>query len=237
MNKQRILAIGDIHGNLIGLRQVLDRARFNVANDLIIFLGDYVDGHPMSAEVVQEILSIPEENRICLLGNHDYWCRDFLVSGKREWMWTTQGGQATIESYIKNPEYMTGTEHREFFENLLPYYELEHEGQRYAFVHGGWLSEQGLGHDREEVYMWDRSLYSNMLTNGAISNARMEKYDAVFVGHTTTESTHLDLKPVTLGKLTNLDQGGGWTGKITIMDVVTRDYWQSDAGIYGNPSR
>ena len=41
--ESRTLVIGDIHGGLKALVQVLDRATIN-ENDTLIFLGDYVDG-------------------------------------------------------------------------------------------------------------------------------------------------------------------------------------------------
>ena len=28
----------------------------------------------------------------------------------------------------------------------------------------------------------------------------------------------------------NLDTGGGWFGKVSIMDVKTKEFWQSDNG-------
>jgi serine/threonine protein phosphatase 1 len=35
-------------------------------------------------------------------------------------------------------------------------------------------------------------------------------------------------KPLHLGNLWALDQGAGWGGKLTLMDVNTHEYWQSD---------
>lgn len=34
--------------------------------------------------------------------------------------------------------------------------------------------------------------------------------------------------PVKALNVYNLDTGGGWEGKVTIMDVDTKGYWQSD---------
>ena len=49
---KRTLAIGDIHGGLKALKQVLERANVN-ENDKLIFLGDYVDGWSESSQVIQ----------------------------------------------------------------------------------------------------------------------------------------------------------------------------------------
>ena len=47
----RKLVIGDIHGGLKALKQVLERANVT-QNDTLIFLGDYVDGWSESPEVL-----------------------------------------------------------------------------------------------------------------------------------------------------------------------------------------
>jgi serine/threonine protein phosphatase 1 len=47
----RTLVIGDIHGGLKALVQLLERAKIT-PEDEIIFLGDYVDGWSDSANVV-----------------------------------------------------------------------------------------------------------------------------------------------------------------------------------------
>ena len=53
-------------------------------------------------------------------------------------------------------------------------------------------------------------------------------YKTVFIGHTHTELDYPDCKPVKIANLWNLDQGAGWEGKLTVMDVDTFKYWQSD---------
>jgi serine/threonine protein phosphatase 1 len=35
-------------------------------------------------------------------------------------------------------------------------------------------------------------------------------------------------EPIYGGHVWNLDTGGGWEGKLTIMDIDTEQYWQSD---------
>jgi serine/threonine protein phosphatase 1 len=34
--------------------------------------------------------------------------------------------------------------------------------------------------------------------------------------------------PLRYCEVTDLDTGGGWEGKLTIMDLDTREFWQSD---------
>ncbi|MBM3246586.1 MAG: hypothetical protein FJZ13_04585, partial [Candidatus Omnitrophica bacterium] len=36
------------------------------------------------------------------------------------------------------------------------------------------------------------------------------------------------LQPIHVCNVWNIDTGAGWSGKLTIMDVDTKEYWQSD---------
>jgi len=73
---------------------------------------------------------------------------------------------------------------------------------------------------------WDRSLFT-----GAKSGAKSQSpfkatkvFKEVYIGHTATRS-HL---PENYGNLWNLDSGCGWHGKLTVMDIDTKEYWQSN---------
>ena len=46
MQYRRILAVGDIHGMYKKLIALMDMVRFNPAEDLLVFLGDYIDRGP-----------------------------------------------------------------------------------------------------------------------------------------------------------------------------------------------
>ena len=74
--------------------------------------------------------------------------------------------------------------------------------------------------------MWDRAMVFSL----AVDPAHVLGYRHVYVGHTTTQAKEFggDTLPVTLANVTLLDTGGGWDGKLTIMDVDTHEYWQSD---------
>ena len=52
----------------------------------------------------------------------------------------------------------------------------------------------------------------------------------VFIGHTKTINEYPDGKPVRRANLWNIDTGAGSWGKLTMMDVDTYEYWQSDFG-------
>ncbi|QHT66408.1 metallophosphoesterase [Rhodocytophaga rosea] len=69
----KIIAIGDIHGKSVWIRASQD----NKEADLVIFLGDYVDGSLSNQEIydnlhtILEIKKLMPEKVILLIGNHD----------------------------------------------------------------------------------------------------------------------------------------------------------------------
>lgn len=230
----RYFAIGDIHGSYRGLKQCLGRSNFNYEEDTLIGIGDYVDGYPESHLVVEELLKI--KNFIGIMGNHDQYFLNFLEFRVKDPNWINQGGQATFDAYFKNPDMLNSEAHQSFFKKLHLYYILELEGKKYGFVHGGWTSFKGLGHEvNKETYYWDRSLWERSMSRGYYPwvDKVWGDLDYAFIGHTTTERTRAfrgKNPPMTgyKGKLINLDQGAGWAGKLTICDVQTLKCWQSD---------
>jgi len=70
-------AIGDIHGNVLSLREVLVQLEA-AANegDLVVFLGDYIDRGPDTRGCIDAILSFRSScpaRVVCLRGNHEDW--------------------------------------------------------------------------------------------------------------------------------------------------------------------
>jgi len=95
--------IGDIHGNFKALKQCLVRSKFDYTKDKLIVLGDICDGFPDVKECFNELLKI--KNLVYVLGNHDDWALEWYDRGKDDGfglpkhLWTSQGGQNTIDSY------------------------------------------------------------------------------------------------------------------------------------------
>lgn len=249
-NKGRTLVIGDIHGNLKGLQQCLERSNFNNDIDTLISLGDVVDGHSQSFEVIEELLKI--RNLITIKGNHDDWFLQWLNTGINPTGWK-QGQKATGMSYLEHSR--PGQEwyeynkfgvnqaiktndipdrHIQFFENQLPYY-LDNDNN--LFVHGGFNRHFPL-EDQGDILWWDRDLWSQALSYrhmSAIEGVNKPKFKMigdfkeVFIGHTPTQFWG-ENTPMNAANIWNLDTGGGWFGKVSIMDVETKEFWQSDKG-------
>jgi len=220
----RTLVMGDIHGNLAAFKQCLERCGFDIQNDLLIQLGDVSDRHHDTAAVVEHLIQIP--NLIAIRGNHDTWTGDWLLTEAIDPVWLHNGGEATIKSYRKDKAYDRGT-HARFFKDQVDYF-VDTENR--VFVHGGFTHEKGpqAEIDSSTCY-WDRSLWREALA-GVDPNKkpkRLKHFEEVYIGHTPTLNWYKDV-PMNAFNVWNLDTGAGTTGKLTVMDIETKEYWQSD---------
>ena len=139
MNK--IFAIGDIHGCLEKLKDLMPKTGIDNQNDTLIFIGDYIDRGKFNSEVVDHVIRLQKEYKkvVCLRGNHEDMFAHYL-EGMNEDMYLNNGGINTLHSYeiilsddTEERKRKIPVEHRKFFESLLPYYETED----YIFVHAG----------------------------------------------------------------------------------------------------
>jgi len=216
---QRRLVLGDIHGAYKALIQVFERAKFDYEQDLLIFLGDVVDGWPETKACIEELLKV--KHLIALLGNHDQWAWDWMKDGWQEEIWTRQGGSETLRSYDNTPV----PAHLEYFEKLKPYY-LTADNK--LFVHGGIDPQKELEDQELMTLTWDRALLSEAYKRSQTLGVSepITDYDEVYIGHSSTEQ--FSTEPIQLCELWCLDQGAGWSGKLSLMDVDSKDFWQSD---------
>jgi serine/threonine protein phosphatase 1 len=242
---KRTLVIGDIHNGYLALVQVLERCNFNKKEDQLIFLGDYVDGFATAVETIDYLIKLKNEcdfKPIFILGNHDAWLREYLVFGVVNFNWLNNGGHSTLNSYRKTTYDLN--EHRKFIDQL-DYYYIDNKNR--LFVHGGFKAPKGV---RDEFQLstlyWDRSLLDAAYTVShqhkdniedliRYRPKRLNNYKEIFIGHTPTLMFATD-QPLNFYNLWNLDTGGGSNGRLTIMDVDTKEYWQSDllTDLYNN---
>ncbi len=229
---KRTLAIGDIHGGFKALKQVLEKAKVT-ENDKLIFLGDYVDGWSESSQIIQFLIELSEKQEcIFIKGNHDAWTEDWLAFGTAPDVWLFNGGKSTVESYS---DYSSEDleKHLEFFQRMKNYY-VDDENR--LFIHAGYSSMHG---PEKEVYSsnyhWDRTLWETAVAmdrklskNSELYPKRLLLYKEIFIGHTPT--LYLGIKePVNKANVWNLDTGAAFTGSLSIMDVDTKQFWQSDS--------
>lgn len=213
----------DIHGNIDALDECLDKVNFS-DSDTLISLGDMVDGHLYTKQVIERLMSI--KNFIGVRGNHSDFLLDTYYSGVCKPIHYKQGGKATMESY----EYKIPKEHKEFIEKM-PYYLIK---DNYFFCHGGipYFLFKKLTLDNVDKLLatqgynisWDRTLMDNVIAKGL--DVKNKPFDKIFIGHTDTR-LYKSEKPIIKNGLYCLDTGAGWDGKLTFYCLETDKFYQS----------
>ena len=235
---------GQIHGAKKALRQSLERAEFYYEKDKLIQHGDVVDGFPEVFECVEELLIV--KNLISLKGNHDDWLLQFLESDYHPANWN-YGGKGTLVSYLahagKAGKYTASAHgfktalvaadvpasHRKFFAQMLPYFI---DSNNRCFLHAGFDRHLPFPCQREENYYWDRTLWADALSSTPPPSISGHFYtdrpfSEIFIGHTPTTNWETD-QPMHALNILNLDTGAGYAGRLTIMNIDTKQIWQSD---------
>lgn len=242
----RKLVIGDIHGNYKALIQCFERSNFDYKKDTLIALGDYVDGYPETKKVIDELLKI--KNLIPIMGNHDDWALEFYdeysPSCNPERYWVSQGGQATLDSYGGQFKPMD-LEHVKFLKSCkMAHVEID-EKDKLLFVHGGINTNKKIEQHNLNEVIWDRILIESAFKKhqSKPDHKFTNEYKEIYIGHTSTQFFYKNkreklivpeeiaehgTKPLFLCNVIALDTGAGWSGKLTIMDIKTKEYWQSD---------
>lgn len=246
MEKKRRFVVFDIHGNIKALEQCLERCGFRDDIDQLITIGDITDGWGYVYECVERLLKI--QDRIDLMGNHDEWFVEFLDTGFHPDRWR-QGGQGTLSSYqrnclgdkaIINDVKISGIRHNllntdvpathwKFFKHQIHRYV---DDQNNCFVHAGFNRDFPLKDQHPSTLMWDRDLMKQALScTGTQKLKTADNFNKIFIGHTSTEYFGSKV-PIIRGGVICGDTGAGYRGALTIMNVDTLEYWQSDTDLY-----
>lgn len=228
----RTFVIGDIHGGLKALVQLLNQLEVT-EKDTLIFMGDYVDGWSESAQVIDFLINLSEKiNCIFIKGNHDVWCENWLKDQSDvNPTWFLHGGKETLDSYDgftideKN-------KHLKFFENMIMYH-LDTENR--LFLHAGFTSMHGV---ERETYphkfctdrtLWEMALAMDNKIEKSSSNypRRLQHYSEIYIGHTPT-TNYGETTPMNAINIWNVDTGAAFKGKLTALNINTKAYFQSD---------
>jgi serine/threonine protein phosphatase 1 len=109
---QRLYAIGDIHGRLDLLTEMLARIRADLEarphpRPRLVFLGDYMDRGPECRGVLEALIALKTDASLpadFLLGNHDSYVSAYLrdpdwYDRTYHWLHANMGGNTTLASY------------------------------------------------------------------------------------------------------------------------------------------
>lgn len=103
--------VGDIHGHLRALEDLLDRLQAEVAgDDRVVFLGDYIDRGPSTKGCVEAILTIRHNVKsevVTLVGNHE----DSLLrtdEGTRLMSIAQESGKRGVQFWVQSRQRVEG---------------------------------------------------------------------------------------------------------------------------------
>ncbi|RJR40726.1 MAG: serine/threonine protein phosphatase [Deltaproteobacteria bacterium] len=215
-----IYAIGDIHGCLGHLEQLLDEVQPDLEKDLLLFVGDYIDRGPDSRGVVDYVLRLrqtyPRGHIICLKGNHEAMFLDFLQGRDRE-RFLFNGGLRTLRDYWganwdRLPRLLLPPEHEEFYQELQLYYETPD----YIFVHGGLKPGVPLAEQQEEDLLWIRGEFI----------ASVEDFGRpVIFGHTPFK------RPLIMPNKIGIDTGAVYGNFLTCLKLPEKEFFSKGHGL------
>lgn len=196
----------------------MQRSGFNAREDRLICLGDVCDRGKDVKQVFDTLLGL--KHLVYILGNHDYWAREWALSGKVSRDWLFQGGETTMASY---PDGLPKA-HLNLLQQACNYF--EEEGR--LFVHGGIQPDVPLEEQSLETFLWDRSLIYHALEKEKKGDHHpCTSFREVFVGHTPTINFNSSY-PIHACEIWLLDTGAGWGGPVTFMELESKEIFQSD---------
>ena len=227
----RTLVIGDIHGGLRALHQIFERAQITT-EDHLIFLGDYVDGWSESPAVLDFLIELQTTHAcVFMRGNHDELLCEWLHNSKDNLMWYRHGGESTVNAYAKL-DALTKKKHVTFLQSLENYY-LDDKNR--LFVHAGFTNMNGVAFEHfPKLFYWERTLWEmalaldkNLTPDSVLYPRRLKLYREIYIEHTPVTQIG-ENTPIRMASVWNVDTGAAFKGPLTVLDVDTKRYWQSD---------
>jgi len=213
MARNRILALGDIHGCSRALQTLISLIDLS-SEDTLVMLGDAVDRGPDSRGVLELLLQLSEQcHLVPILGNHEQMLLE-SVSGRAPLQdWLVHGGAETLDSYGVGavPSKMP-SEHVEFISTWQNYYETD----EHFYAHGNYLPKKPLDQQPWEELRWDslRAYFPGPHCSGKTA----------ILGHTSNKQGEI----LNVGHLICIDTycwGGGW---LTALEPATGQIWQAN---------
>ncbi len=222
---KRIYVIGDLHGCSAEpkvLLRALETEEGLTDDDLVVFLGDYIDRGPDSKGVLELMLEFKAKfpKTRYLKGNHEDMLLDFLgFGGRLGHAFLYNGGLETIQSYgisvFAPPEEMVGSFPPEHFKFLLNLESIVRAGN-FICVHAGLNPLRDLTAQNDNDVYWIRDEF--------ISNVHSFGGTVVF-GHTPHQEVLLHL-PYKIG----LDTGLVFGNKLTCLELMSGGVLQIGRG-------
>lgn len=229
----RVLAIGDVHGMYEKLIKLMDKIRFNPDEDLLIFLGDYIDRGPDPGRCLQYIFALQQQYPdvvVCLMGNHEVMMSSYFMQKRGSYnnlivdyagSWLDNGGLETLKQ-LDEMDADTKEELLQWVINLP----VKYQYQDYFFCHAGVDPDVPLAVQNEFDMLWRRQQW-------------WEQYkgeETLVVGHTPVQKVmkltgkeRRTPKPLFLANHVIMCDTGAYMsgGKLSCVDVLAGKVWQA----------
>jgi calcineurin-like phosphoesterase family protein len=170
-----IFVISEIHGNIASLEVILNRIlplrKFEGQEDIVVFLGDYIDGDEYGPEVLDTLINVKKEygdRAIILKGNHeDIMVRATFGVDSDFSNWIAMGGLSTISGYVRRSEasvpatavsrnrltQLIPAEHIALIRSMESYHMLDN----YMFFHGSFDPKKTIADNDVNNFIYDQS--------------------------------------------------------------------------------
>lgn len=168
-----IYVVSEIHGQLKNLKNVLKRIlplrKFKGQEDVVFFMGDYIDGTENASEVLDLLIDVKTkypDRSFFLRGNHEDLLLKSLNSSSEYNYWMQNGGYSTVFGYLKNSNNkdprglpyhrlndIIPKDHINFIKETRNYIEYE----QYLFFHGGIDFKKNIEDTNESVFLYDKT--------------------------------------------------------------------------------
>lgn len=229
----RVLAIGDVHGMYEKLIKLMDKIRFNSDEDLLIFLGDYIDRGPDPGRCLQYIFALQDQYPdvvVCLMGNHEVMMSSYFMQKRGNYnnlivdyagSWLDNGGLETLKQ-LDEMDADTKEKLLQWVMNLP----VKYQYQDYFFCHAGVDPDVPLAVQNEFDMLWRRQQW-------------WEQYkgeETLVVGHTPVQKVmkltgkeRRTPKPLFLTNHVIMCDTGAYMsgGKLSCVDVLAGKVWQA----------
>lgn len=210
----RTFAIGDIHGcdtALVTLLKEVGPAK----DDLLIFLGDYIDRGPASRAVIELLIEQSQRTPcVFLRGNHEV----MILEGRRDplkaSLWQSYGGLDMLESYggAFEKDWWTKIPHAHW--RFLQETVRAHEDPKNIFVHAFLHADLDVNDQPDSLIMWNY-----------FDGIRPHKSGKrVICGHTPQRSGMIK----DLGYAVCVDTGAATGGWLSALEVGSGEFVQSN---------
>jgi serine/threonine protein phosphatase 1 len=230
----RAYAIGDVHGRLDLLIELLDKIEADhrarpPAKAYLVLLGDLVDRGPDSRGVIEHLLRQPPAfaKTVFLKGNHEEFFLGALDGDLAMLQnWLAYGGRECAESYGVSSGWMLNAGPTEVLQRLIAEVPAEHveflHGMAdtfrfgdYLFVHAGVRPGVELGAQSSKDLRWIREGFLDDRTDHGVM---------VVHGHTIVEAPEQHSNRIAV------DTGAYRTGVLTALAIEGAERWFIQAG-------